>query len=116
MSFEQPVGQSGTGHQTRRRLQLALKRLLDILLSVVVLLLSWPVLLLIAILVKRSSPGPVFFVQERAGLGQKPFPMFKFRTMVEALSKQQATVWTAAEEARIGRSGSFAARSGSHVP
>ncbi len=107
MSFDQPVGQFGTGRQTRHRLQLALKRFLDILLSLVAILLSWPVLLLIAILVKLSSPGPVFFVQERAGLGQKPFPMFKFRTMVEALSKQQATVWTAAEEARITPVGRF---------
>jgi sugar transferase EpsL len=107
MSFEQPIGRFGTGGPTRRRLQLALKRFLDILLSLVVLLLSWPVLLLIAVLVKLSSPGPVFFVQARAGLGQKPFPMLKFRTMAEASSKQQATVWTAAEEARITPLGRF---------
>lgn len=92
---------------TTHSIQRAIKRLADVVLCLVVILLTWPFLLLIAVLVKLSSPGPVFFIQERVGLGQKVFLMFKFRTMVVGPSRQQATVWTTAEEVRITPLGSF---------
>jgi Undecaprenyl-phosphate glucose phosphotransferase len=57
------------------------KRLFDIVFSGLVLLLSAPLLLLIAAAVKLSSPGPIFFMQERMGANRKPFRMIKFRTM-----------------------------------
>ena len=84
-----------------RKLQLAVKRLLDIVLCVIVVVLGWPVFALIAFLVKRSSPGPVFFVQERAGLNRKAFSMIKFRTMQGRTSDEPVVVWTTAEDARI---------------
>jgi lipopolysaccharide/colanic/teichoic acid biosynthesis glycosyltransferase len=65
------------------------KRALDIVAALVLLALIAPAFVVIAILVKRSSPGPVFFRQERYGLGGKPFEMLKFRTMV-ADAEQQA--------------------------
>ncbi|HEX2093110.1 MAG TPA: sugar transferase [Longimicrobiaceae bacterium] len=62
--------------------QLAVKRAIDLTLSVLALLLAWPVFLLIAIAIKLDSRGPVFFRQVRAGVGGRPFWMYKFRTMV----------------------------------
>jgi exopolysaccharide biosynthesis polyprenyl glycosylphosphotransferase len=59
----------------------AIKRGLDILGSLALLAVLSPLFLLIAILVKLKSPGPVFFRQDRIGQGAKPFTMFKFRTM-----------------------------------
>ncbi len=60
---------------------LLLKHLLDRVASVLLLLVLWPLLLLIAILVRLSSPGPALFVQQRGGLNGRPFKMLKFRTM-----------------------------------
>ncbi len=82
-------------------LQLTLKRLLDIVLCLVVLLVSGPALLLIALLIKVTSPGPVFFVQERVGLGQRVYRMPKFRTMTDRPSGRSKLAWTAEDEARI---------------
>ena len=61
----------------------ALKRFVDIVGSAVALLLLSPVLLLVALSVKRGSAGPVFYRQERLGLHGKPFHIIKFRTMVQ---------------------------------
>lgn len=58
-----------------------MKRLLDILLSIAVIVLAAPVFVLTAILIKKASPGPVFFAQRRIGKDGKPFQMLKFRTM-----------------------------------
>lgn len=71
--------------------QLSLKRLFDIIVSVICLILLSPVLIITAIVIKVTSPGPVFFSQERIGLRGKPFRMHKFRTMyrdAEALGPQ----------------------------
>jgi len=57
------------------------KRTLDIGLSLSVLVLAAPVFVLTAILIKRASPGPVFFAQQRIGKDGRPFRMLKFRTM-----------------------------------
>jgi len=66
------------------------KRLLDFSLSLVLLIFLAPVLLAIAILVKVSSPGPVFFVQERVGINKRRFRMIKFRTMIAAAEEKLA--------------------------
>jgi exopolysaccharide biosynthesis polyprenyl glycosylphosphotransferase len=57
------------------------KRGLDILLSSILLVLTAPLFLVFALLVKRDSEGPIFFRQERLGEGQRPFQALKFRTM-----------------------------------
>lgn len=64
-----------------RRLYRATKRLFDIFFAIGVLLLTWPLILIGALVVKVTSPGPAFYLARRAGLGGKPFAMLKFRTM-----------------------------------
>jgi lipopolysaccharide/colanic/teichoic acid biosynthesis glycosyltransferase len=59
----------------------ALKRALDLAGAAVVLALTAPLILLVAILIKRDSDGPVFFHQERLGRDMEPFDLLKFRTM-----------------------------------
>jgi exopolysaccharide biosynthesis polyprenyl glycosylphosphotransferase len=61
--------------------QLAIKRAIDILLSMVAIVILAPLLLAVAILVKASSRGSVFYVQQRVGRGGEPFRMIKFRSM-----------------------------------
>ncbi len=61
--------------------QRVLKRVIDVSVSLVVLLLLSPLLVYIAIRVRLASPGPVFFQQERLGLHGRPFTIFKFRSM-----------------------------------
>lgn len=63
------------------RWQRAVKRLIDIGVSVLFFLLFWWLFLYVAIRVRMSSPGPVFYRQERIGLGGKPFKIIKFRSM-----------------------------------
>ncbi len=63
------------------RFGLAVKRLMDIVGSIVLLLLASPLMLAIAIAVKLSSPGPILFRQTRVGRGGVPFPFLKFRSM-----------------------------------
>jgi lipopolysaccharide/colanic/teichoic acid biosynthesis glycosyltransferase len=58
-----------------------IKRVLDVVLSVVGLLVAWPLLAIIATAVRLTSPGPAIFHQERMGLGCRPFQLLKFRTM-----------------------------------
>ena len=87
--------------------QLALKRLFDVVICSLVLVLGLPVFGLIGLMVKLSSPGPVFFVQERVGLGGKTFRMIKFRTMVGKPTAEPVMVWTEAEEARVTKIGRF---------
>lgn len=74
-----------------------IKRLSDVLISGLALLVLSPLLVVIAIMVKRSSPGPVFFVQERIGKNGVPFPFMKFRTMVhnsdDAIHRQFAAMF-----------------------
>jgi lipopolysaccharide/colanic/teichoic acid biosynthesis glycosyltransferase len=61
--------------------QAAFKRILDVVLAGGALLVGWPVLLVIALAVRRDSPGPAIFRQARAGRHMVPFTMYKFRTM-----------------------------------
>lgn len=61
---------------------LMIKRLLDIVLSLVLLVLLAPLLVVVALLIKLSSEGPIVFRQERLGLNKRKFSIFKFRTMV----------------------------------
>jgi lipopolysaccharide/colanic/teichoic acid biosynthesis glycosyltransferase len=65
-----------------RRLQMLAKRVLDVAISTLLLLILAPMLLLIALLVLFTSPGPILFAQERVGQYGKLFRMYKFRSMV----------------------------------
>lgn len=59
------------------------KRLIDILLSILGLIIVSPIMLIVAILIKLESSGPIIFSQKRVGLNGKEFNMFKFRSMVQ---------------------------------
>jgi Undecaprenyl-phosphate glucose phosphotransferase len=63
------------------RLEAMEKRLLDVLLASIALLLLTPLLAIVAVLIKLDSPGPVFFLQRRFGFNQEPFRIIKFRSM-----------------------------------
>lgn len=83
-----------------------IKRLLDFVASFIGLFLLSPVLLIIALLIKRDSPGPVFFRQERIGQYGKPFHIHKFRTMTVAQPSTAMQI-TVGQDARITRIGAF---------
>jgi lipopolysaccharide/colanic/teichoic acid biosynthesis glycosyltransferase len=89
------TGLSETGRARRRRQQSmagpvddAAKRALDIVLSVVALVVLAPLLVVLWLLVRWTSPGPGFFRQERLGRGMRPFPMLKLRSMYTGDSDQ----------------------------
>ncbi len=77
-----------------------IKRLEDIGGSLIGLLLSAPIILLAALCIKRSSPGPIFYVQERCGKGGEPFRLYKLRTMRVDAEAETGPVWTTQEDAR----------------
>ncbi|WP_336660487.1 sugar transferase [Leucobacter sp. USHLN153] len=64
------------------------KRLFDIVVATALLVVTFPLFLATALAVKLSSPGPVFYAQERIGRGGQAFPMFKFRSMVQGADDQ----------------------------
>jgi lipopolysaccharide/colanic/teichoic acid biosynthesis glycosyltransferase len=86
------------------------KRVLDIAVSLTALLLLVPVLVVIAALVKLSSPGPVFYRQQRVSRGGRLFQLFKFRTMVAGADRLAPNV-SATGDPRVTRVGSFLRRS-----
>jgi len=90
----------------KRKLQLALKRLMDIVISGGALLVIWPVLVLIALAIKIDDPGPVFYRQVRVGRGGKEFRIYKFRTMVVDADKKGLAI-TVGRDNRITRMGAL---------
>lgn len=76
----------------------AMKRVIDVVVSVLALVVLSPVLLVIALVVRCSSPGPVLFRQRRVGLRGREFTMLKFRTM--RVTDTDATGWTARDDPR----------------
>jgi len=72
--------------------QLAAKRLLDIAVSALLLFLAAPIILLVAIAIKLTSPGSVFFKQTRIGLNGRIFTLYKFRTMIEDAHERREEV------------------------
>lgn len=83
----------------------ALKRLIDIAGSAVLILVFSPLMILAAIGVKLSSPGPIFFRQERIGKDKKQFTMLKFRSM--RINKEETTGWSKESDPRRTKFGSF---------
>jgi Undecaprenyl-phosphate glucose phosphotransferase len=89
--------------------KLSVKRAIDLLGSAAGLVVLSPLLLLVAILIKLDSSGPVFFVQERMGLDARPFPMFKFRSMRQD-AEANGPGWTVKNDPRRTRLGAFIRR------
>jgi exopolysaccharide biosynthesis polyprenyl glycosylphosphotransferase len=93
------------------RLQLGLKRLLDLVLALVGLLVLGPLLPLIALAIRLDSAGPIFYRQVRSGRGGKSFSIIKFRTMDPNAEKDGQPRWAAKEDPRITRVGRFLRKS-----
>lgn len=88
----------------RKKTSLAIKRAFDFVVSLLMIIVISPVLLILAILIKIDSEGPVFYRQERVTTGNKTFRIFKFRTMVENADKIGSLV-TVGRDSRITRVG-----------
>lgn len=86
-----------------------LKRLFDLIFSIIGLLLLSPLFLALAIAIKRNSPGPVFYRGIRAGKNFKPFRIFKFRSMV-ANAEQIGGENSPADDPRLTKVGKFMKR------
>jgi Undecaprenyl-phosphate glucose phosphotransferase len=100
------------GTPAESMLYIILKRAFDLVFSAGVLICAAPVFVLIAIAVRFSSPGPIFFVQERVGLNGKLFRMFKFRTMAVAARAESDTRWTVKNDPRCTRIGRLLRQTG----
>lgn len=94
----------------KRKLQLILKRVFDIIFSLLGLIVLLPVFLVIAIVIKMDSKGPVFFKQIRIGKEGKEFKILKFRTMVVDAEKKGMQI-TVGRDSRITRSGHYLRKS-----
>jgi lipopolysaccharide/colanic/teichoic acid biosynthesis glycosyltransferase len=90
---------------SRRRGSIALKRVFDFLVSLLMLLILWPFMLLIALAVRLDSPGPALFLQERVTTYGRRFKIWKFRTMVNNAEKlgTQVTVSGDSRVTRVGK-------------
>lgn len=77
------------------------KRIVDIIGSLFGIIITSPIMILAAILVKCSSPGPVIFKQERVGLHNKPFYMYKFRSMEQQAPAKEKQAWTVKNDPRV---------------
>lgn len=82
-----------------------LKRIIDVVVSFLILLVTLPVTILIALAIKIDSKGPIFFKQERCGLNNKIFKIIKFRSMIHDAEKMTGPVWSQKRDPRITRVG-----------
>jgi len=81
------------------------KRVIDIVVSAIGLLVSAPITLLTAVVIKLDSPGPIFYRQERVGQNDEPVTIYKFRSMRESAEANGAPVWAAEDDPRVTRVG-----------
>ena len=86
------------------------KRVVDVITALVGLVISSPVMLGAAIAVGCTSRGPIIFKQERIGLHNKPFKMYKFRTMEVQKPSREAQGWTTKDDPRVTKVGRFLRR------
>ncbi|MBR5191034.1 MAG: sugar transferase [Clostridia bacterium] len=77
------------------------KTFLDFTIALMALLVLWPVLLIVAVIIKLTSPGPVIFKQKRIGLDGKVFEIYKFRSMVVGAETQGSGVYSGKGDARV---------------
>ena len=79
----------------------AVKRAVDIFGSIVGIVLFSPIMLIVAVLIKLTSPGPVIYCQERVGLHNRPFKMYKFRSMTVQDPGKEKSRWTTRGDSRV---------------
>ena len=78
-----------------------MKRLLDFILSLVVLIVLFPIFILIGIIIKLNSKGPIIYSQERLGYRGMPYKIYKFRSMVVDAEDESGPVWALDDDPRI---------------
>lgn len=83
------------------------KRSFDILFSLIVIILTSPLLIFAALMTKFTSPGPIIYKQERVGLNRKNFNMYKFRSMRVQAKEEEKNKWTTKDDPRKTKWGSF---------
>lgn len=88
----------------------SMKRVIDVFMSFIMLVISLPITLITAIAIKIESRGPIFYRQERMGLNGKVFKIIKFRSMVQDAEKKSGPVWSTKGDPRITRVGAFIRR------
>jgi exopolysaccharide biosynthesis polyprenyl glycosylphosphotransferase len=96
-----PVWFMGVLHLYQRPYPRIVKRTFDVLAAAIALLLAAPLLLIVSLIVRATSPGPIFFRQLRLGEGGDLFEICKFRTMVEHAEKDGVAVWAKEDDARV---------------
>ena len=84
-----------------------LKRMMDIVGSLCAIVIFSPVMLFSVIMIKLTSPGPLIFKQERVGLHNQPFMMYKFRSMEVQAPEKEKTRWTVKDDPRVTGFGKF---------
>ena len=84
-----------------------IKRAMDILISIVALIALLPVFAIVALIIKKTSPGPIFYLQERIGLHNKPFQIIKFRSMVQNAEQAGKPQLSSDDDPRITPFGRF---------
>jgi len=82
-----------------------IKRFIDLFISLTTLLIMLPLFILVALIIKIESAGPVFFKQKRVGKGGRIFTIYKFRSMVKDAEKMTGPVWAGEKDPRITRFG-----------
>jgi exopolysaccharide biosynthesis polyprenyl glycosylphosphotransferase len=93
--------------QYTTRLYPALKRAMDVVLSLIVAIIFAPFFPLIAFFVKIDSPGDIFYSQERVGLNGRNFRIYKFRTMVQDAERTTGPIFAQSRDSRVTRVGKF---------
>ncbi len=88
-------------------LNVIVKRIMDIIGSFICIFFFSPIMLISAIMIKLSDGGPVFFVQERVGLHNKNFKMYKFRSMREQTEEEELSGWSRKGDERVTAVGRF---------
>ena len=84
-----------------------IKRAMDILVSLIALVVLLPVFAIVALIIKKTSPGPIFYLQERIGLHNKPFNIIKFRSMVQNAEQAGKPQLSSDDDPRITPFGHF---------
>lgn len=84
-----------------------IKRTIDVVGSLVAIILFSPIMLVVSILIKTTSKGPLIFKQERIGLNRKPFTMYKFRSMKVQDPNEEKKDWTVKDDPRKTKIGTF---------
>lgn len=93
-----------------RPVERVIKRVMDVVISVGVLVLLSPLMLILALLIKLASPGPVFYTQERVGRDGRSFHVLKFRSMPVDAEAKTGPVFTTESDPRPGKLGRFLRR------